>query len=490
MYRPAIVVGHSKTGEMDKVDGPYYFFKAIQKIRHALPEWVPLLGIEVGWTNIVPVDYVAAAMDHIAHQPDLDGRAFHLVDPKGMRAGDAMNTFARAAHAPQMAIRIDKRMTDMLPKGVLSMVMQLPTLKDIRRGFLADFGIPDSVLEHIGLTAKFDARDTAARARGLGHRAAAAGLLRGQALGLLGAQPRSGPVQGPLVRGRRQRQDGDHHRRVLGHRRGGGDEDRPRRRHPDPRRPQRGEARGDQDKIERAGGTAYTYSCDIADPESVDAFYEQVFNDHAAIDMLVNNAGRSIRRSIALSYDRMHDFERTIQLNYLGAIRLIIRLLPHMRERKTGHIVNVSSIGVQTNPPRFSAYVASKAALDAFTRVVSSSETIGDGVTFTTIHMPLVQDADDRPDEDLRLVPDDHAGGGRGPRLRGDPGQAEAAQHEARHVRRGRLRARAEGRRPDPAHGLQGVPGLRRPPAARRTPGEKASGEAVALAHLMRGVHW
>ena len=112
--------------------------------------------------------------------------------------------------------------------------------------------------------------------------------------------------------------------------------------------------------------------------------------DHRNVDMLVNNAGRSIRRSIALSYDRFHDFERTMQLNYFGAVKLIIGLLPHMRERGSGHIVNVSSIGVQTNPPRFSAYVASKAALDAFTRVVAS-EVLGDGVTFTTIHMPLVR---------------------------------------------------------------------------------------------------
>jgi NAD(P)-dependent dehydrogenase (short-subunit alcohol dehydrogenase family) len=124
--------------------------------------------------------------------------------------------------------------------------------------------------------------------------------------------------------------------------------------------------------------------------ESVDGLVARVLEDHRNVDMLVNNAGRSIRRSIALSYDRFHDFERTMQLNYFGAIRLIIGLLPHMRARGSGHIVNISSIGVQTNPPRFSAYVASKAALDAFTRVVAS-ETIGDGVTFTTIHMPLVR---------------------------------------------------------------------------------------------------
>jgi NAD(P)-dependent dehydrogenase (short-subunit alcohol dehydrogenase family) len=106
--------------------------------------------------------------------------------------------------------------------------------------------------------------------------------------------------------------------------------------------------------------------------------------------MLVNNAGRSIRRSIKLSYDRFHDFERTMQLNYYGPVRLVLALLPHMTQRRFGHVVNISSIGVQTGPPRFSAYVASKAALDAFSRVVSS-ELVTDGVSFTTIHMPLVR---------------------------------------------------------------------------------------------------
>ena len=143
-------------------------------------------------------------------------------------------------------------------------------------------------------------------------------------------------------------------------------------------------------EIVAAGGTAFVYAADMSDMDSVDDLVARVLTDHRHVDMVVNNAGRSIRRSIALSYDRFHDFERTMQLNYFGAIRLIIGLLPNMRERGFGHIVNISSIGVQTNPPRFSAYVASKAALDAFTRVVAS-ETIGDGVTFTTIHMPLVR---------------------------------------------------------------------------------------------------
>jgi thioester reductase-like protein len=168
VYRPGIVVGNSKTGEMDKIDGPYYFFKAIQKVRNTLPPWFPLIGLEVGKTNIVPVDYVAAAMDHIAHQPGLDGRAFHLVNPKMQKAGDVMNTFARAGHAPQMVMRVDKKMTDMLPKGILSYAMKLPALKDIRRSLLADLGVPESVVDYIGLTATFAARDTKRALEGSG----------------------------------------------------------------------------------------------------------------------------------------------------------------------------------------------------------------------------------------------------------------------------------------------------------------------------------
>jgi NAD(P)-dependent dehydrogenase (short-subunit alcohol dehydrogenase family) len=105
---------------------------------------------------------------------------------------------------------------------------------------------------------------------------------------------------------------------------------------------------------------------------------------------VVHSAGRSIRRSVRLSYDRVHDYERLIAVNYLGGVRLVLALLPHMTERRFGHVVTISSIGVQASPPRFSAYVASKAAMDAFVRVVAS-ETFGDGITFTTIHMPLVR---------------------------------------------------------------------------------------------------
>ena len=99
IYRPGMVVGDSRTGEMDKIDGPYYFFKLIQRMRQLLPPWMPTIGIEGGRINIVPVDFVVDAMDHLSHADGLDGRCFHLVDPDPMRVGDVLNTFARAAHA-------------------------------------------------------------------------------------------------------------------------------------------------------------------------------------------------------------------------------------------------------------------------------------------------------------------------------------------------------------------------------------------------------
>jgi NAD(P)-dependent dehydrogenase (short-subunit alcohol dehydrogenase family) len=241
-------------------------------------------------------------------------------------------------------------------------------------------------------------------------------------------------------------------------------------------------------EIERAGGTAHAYPCDLADTDAIEAMVERVMAEHPAVDVLVNNAGRSIRRSIALSYDRFHDFERTIQLNYLGAVKLIILLLPHMRERRGGHIVNVSSIGVQTNPPRFSAYVASKAALDAFTRVVSS-ETIGDEVSFTTVHMPLVRTAMIAPTrlyDSFPTISPDEAADLICEAIRSKPKQIN--------TRLGTFGEVAYTLAPKAVDRLLHMAYKVFPDSAAakgdREGAEQASGEALALAHLMRGVHW
>ncbi len=142
-------------------------------------------------------------------------------------------------------------------------------------------------------------------------------------------------------------------------------------------------------EIQASHGLAEVYAADLSSERSIDGVLERVLAEHPTIDVLVNNAGRSIRRSLALSYDRFHDFERTMQVNYFGPVKLILGLLPDMRQRRSGQIVNVSTLSVQTNAPRFSAYIASKAALDAFTRV-AAAECADDCVQFTSIHMPLV----------------------------------------------------------------------------------------------------
>jgi NAD(P)-dependent dehydrogenase (short-subunit alcohol dehydrogenase family) len=376
---------------MDKIDGPYYFFKAIQRMRQLLPEWTPLVGLDLGNTNVVPVDWVVDALEHIAHEPDLDGKAFHLTDPRRQRVDDLINELAAAAHAPRFAVSIDKRLTDPLPKWPLVLALDLPPWRQLRKLALRRLGIPEEVLAHMELVPRFDTRETAAALAGTAleqppplhdyasklwdywEREMDPGLARGRTLreALQGRHVMITGASSGIGRATAMKVAAAGGIPLLVARNVEKLE----------------EARAE---IVAAGGTAYVYAADLSDMESVDRLVGRVLADHRHVDMLVNNAGRSIRRSIALSYDRFHDFERTMQLNYFGAVKLIIGLLPDMRERGFGHIVNISSIGVQANPPRFSAYVASKAALDAFTRVVAS-EVVGDGVTFTTIHMPLVR---------------------------------------------------------------------------------------------------
>jgi thioester reductase-like protein len=390
VYRPGVVVGDSKTGEMDKIDGPYYFFKAIQRTRALLPEWLPLVAPDLGKTNVVPVDWVVGALDHIAHEPDLDGSAFHLTDPRAQRVDEVYNEFADAAHAPRVALSVDKRLTGLVPTWPLSMLMRVPPFRQVRGLALRELDIPVELLSHMELKPRFDTRRTERALKGSALEQPP--VLHEYAARLWDYWERE---MDDLAKGSSMKEAlGGKHVLITGASSGigratalklaaaGGV----------PLLVARNVEKLEEVRAEivASGGTAYVYAADLADIESIDRLLERVLADHRNVDMLVNNAGRSIRRSIALSYDRFHDFERTMQLNYFGAVKLIIGLLPHMRERGSGHIVNISSIGVQTNPPRFSAYVASKAALDAFTRVVAS-EVVGDGVSFTTIHMPLVR---------------------------------------------------------------------------------------------------
>jgi NAD(P)-dependent dehydrogenase (short-subunit alcohol dehydrogenase family) len=394
VYRPGIVVGHSETGEMDKVDGPYYFFKLLQRARNAVPQWFPGVGIEGRKINIVPVDFVANAMDHIAHIEGLDGQAFHLTDPNPLSAGQVINAFAKAAHAPEAVMRIDSKMFDFIPKQVRGGLTMLPPVKRITDQVLADLGIPRSVLVYINYPTDFDSTKAQLALEGTGIAVppllsyadklwdywernldpdlfkdrSLSGSIGGKVVLITGAS--SGIGRAAAIR------CGEAGAEVL----------------LVARTPEKLEET--RAEIEEGGGSAYIHQCDLSDLDDVERMAKEVLEKHERVDILVNNAGRSIRRSIENSYDRFHDFERTMQLNYFGALRLILSILPSMRKRskgrKGGHIINVSSIGVQTNTPRFSAYVASKAALDAWSRCVAS-EVVDDGVSITTIHMPLVR---------------------------------------------------------------------------------------------------
>jgi NAD(P)-dependent dehydrogenase (short-subunit alcohol dehydrogenase family) len=392
VYRPGMVVGHSQTGEMDKVDGPYYMFTLLKKLRGALPAWFPLAGPEGGKVTIVPVDFVARSMDHIAHLPDEDlpGDTFHLVDPEPMTVGEALNTFARAAHAPQFAMRIDENLANVVPQAVRAGVMALPTVKKIRNQIYRDLGIPPAAMEVRDFKCTFDARDAQRALHGTGiavppldnyaghlwdywernldpdlfRDRSLATAVKGKRVLITGASSgigletalRVGEAGGTVLLVARTRE----------------------------------KLEALAERIESAGGTAHVHPADLADLDDIERVAREVIEEHGGVDVLINNAGRSIRRSVARSYDRFHDYERTMQLNYFGALKLIMAFLPGMRERKLGHIINVSSIGVQTNTPRFSAYVASKSALDAFSRC-AAPECVGDNVKFTTIYMPLVR---------------------------------------------------------------------------------------------------
>jgi short-subunit dehydrogenase len=390
VYRPAIVVGHSQTGEMDKIDGPYYFFKVIQRVRDLIPRWMPVVGLEGGKINVVPVDFVAPAMDHIAHQPGLDGQAFHLTDPKPKSAGQLVNTFARAGHAPEATMRIDRQMMNVVPKQARSMLAQLPPVKRITDQVLGDFGIPREVLSYIDYPSDYDSRDTQRVLEGTGIQVPALEAYadrlwdyweRNLDPDLFKDRSLRGAIEGKVVV-------------ITGASSGIGEA----------LALKVGEAGGivalvarSEDKllqikgeIEQLGGAATVHPADLSDIEDCERLVVDVLSEHGRVDVLVNNAGRSIRRSVANSYDRFHDYQRTMQLNYFGALKLIMGFLPTMRKRKSGHIINISSIGAQTNTPRFSAYVASKSALDAFSRSIAS-EIVDDKVYITTVYMPLVR---------------------------------------------------------------------------------------------------
>jgi thioester reductase-like protein len=495
IYRPGVVVGHSQTGEIDKIDGPYYFFKALQRLRGLSPSWFRGVGIEGGEINIVPVDYVAKAMDYIAHQPGLDGRTFHLTDPEPLTVGGLFKALTKAANAPQPTVNLDARAMDALPLRFGTTLSRLPGARQVTDLVLAELGIPRESFAYLTYPTHFDSTRTRAVLHGSGIEVPPftsyaqtlwdywertyspdrkkdkqlARAIKDKTVMITGASSGIGRATALRV--------GAAGGRVLLVARGV---------------EQLEETRT---AIEDLGGTAFVHRCDLSDTSDIERMAKEVLAEHGRVDVLVNNAGRSIRRSIALSYDRFHDFERTMQLNYFGPVKLILSLLPIMRQtgpdgRKGGHIINISSIGVQTNIPRFSAYVASKAALDAFSRCIAS-EVIDDGVHLTTIHMPLVRTPMIAPtkmyDRFPTMTPAEAAdmickAMIRKPKTVGTAmGNAGALAYQI--APRGVDVILNAGYKlfPD-SHAARGE--------AKETTTDEPSSESVAFAHILRGVHW
>jgi thioester reductase-like protein/NADP-dependent 3-hydroxy acid dehydrogenase YdfG len=396
IYRPAVVVGDSRTGEMDKVDGPYYFFGMLAKLA-VLPSLTPMMLPDTGRTNIVPVDYVANALVELLHADGRDGATFHLTSPKTIGLRGIYRGVAPAAGLPTLR--------GSLPRSVAAPVLKVRGRAKVWRNMVAtQLGIPGEVLDVVDLAPTFISEQTQKALRGTGIAVPEFGtyapaLWRYWAEHLDPDRARRDDPEGPLV-GR--------HVIITGASSGIG-------RASAIAVAERGATvfalarNGDAlddlvTEIRENGGQAYAFTCDVTDSGSVEHTVKDILGRFDHVDYLVNNAGRSIRRSVVNQTDRLHDYERVMAVNYFGAVRMVLALLPHWRERRFGHVVNVSSAGVQARSPKYSAYLPTKAALDAFSEVVAT-ETLSDHVTFTNVHMPLVATPMIKPSRKLNPVP-------------------------------------------------------------------------------------
>jgi thioester reductase-like protein/short-subunit dehydrogenase involved in D-alanine esterification of teichoic acids len=396
IYRPAVVVGDSRTGEMDKVDGPYYFFGVLAKLA-VLPSLTPILLPDTGRTNIVPVDYVVDALVALMHADGRDGQTFHLTAEKTIGLRGIYRGVAKVAGLPPLR--------GSLPRSVAAPVLKVRGRARVVRNMAAtQLGIPAEVFDVVDLAPTFVSEKTRNALQGTGidvpeFSSYAPKLWRYWAKYLDPDRARRDDPRAPL-QGR--------HVIITGASSGFG-------RAAAIAIAERGAtvfalARNGEaldalvGEIRANGGAAHAFACDVTDSASVEHTVKDILGRFDHVDYLVNNAGRSIRRSVVNSTDRLHDYERVMAVNYFGAVRMVLALLPHWRERRFGHIVNVSSAGVQARNPKYSSYLPSKAALDAFSDVVGS-EVLSDHITFTNIHMPLVRTPMIVPSHRLNPVP-------------------------------------------------------------------------------------
>jgi NAD(P)-dependent dehydrogenase (short-subunit alcohol dehydrogenase family) len=408
VYRPGAIVGHSKSGEIDRIDGPYFLFRAIHAAREALPRWASLPGWDAGRVHMVPVDFVADAIDAIAHREGLDGQTFHVTDPEPPKFRRTFNLIADAAGAPRMgSFRVD-RLANWLPGG-RNVVGQLGSLKFFREQYLASLGVPPAAAQAQNVKLELDTANLRAALEGTSiacpkqdeyvealwdfylrkldprrdpearDRKALAGkvvLVTGASSGIGEAIARYFAKLGCTV--------------VLVARR--------------------------EPELQRVaadiGPSASYVVADLAEHEGCDRAVRVALERHGRVDVLVNNAGRSIRRPLAESLDRFHDLERVMQINFFGPARLIRAVLPGMRERKSGIVVNVLSAGAMMASPRFGAYTASKAALGQLSDTLAA-EHLHEGIRVVNAYLSWVRtpmmDATGKYEETRAMTPDEAA---------------------------------------------------------------------------------
>ncbi|MEE4022401.1 SDR family oxidoreductase [Gordonia sp. PKS22-38] len=392
VYRPSVVVGDSRTGEMDKIDGPYYFFGHLKRLG-VLPSSLPLPLPDLGHTNIVPVDFVAHAIVALcAVTPERSGLVHHLADPRRRTITDMYNAIAPGFRGPHGH--------NVIPNGLVAPVVTLSgagAFRVMRDLVATQQGIPPILLDTIALTVDFRSDATIARLGGHGIALPdlddyGPRLWTYWAEHLDPARHRRDDPRGPLVGKKIVITGGSSGigkataRMCLAR----GADVMIVARDPEGLDAARAELAATATKAGVPPGRVHAYQCDITDEESVTGLVKTVLAEHGHVDILVNNAGRSIRRATLNATDRMHDYQRVMAVNYFGAVNLILALLPHMVARQSGHIVNVTSIAVQAKNARFGAYAASKAALEAFSDVVGV-ETLSDHITFTNVRLPLVR---------------------------------------------------------------------------------------------------
>jgi len=388
VYRPSSVVGDSQTGAIDRIDGIYHGFGAIQKLAAAVPRWVrvPIPRVR-GRFNVVPVDYVADAMVEIAMSPS-ENRVFHLIDPHPQRFVRMMATLVRVAGGPELGPAVD---ISRFPgaRQALGIAGMLPSVRELRAGLYEDLGLPAEAMSIMNLRVRFDDSQTRAALRDTDIRcphfktyaktlylyyedhldpmtqrpARYAKALRGKTVLITGASRGIGAEAALLA--------AEAGADVLLVARG------------------RDALLEVEAKIRDAGGSAHVFTADLSSLEEVDELAESVLTAHGGADVLVHNAARSIRRPATDALDRFHDYERTMALNYFSPVRLTLRLLPSLQARR-GTISLVVTMGVLIPGPYFGAYQASKSALDAFGDSLAS-ETYHDGIHVSSVYLPLVR---------------------------------------------------------------------------------------------------